>query len=203
MSKTMSTRGAHSTAGGGTVDARITLARILMAAALAAGLSTSAVAVEPPAAPAAAGAAFDLATESEAESWSTDQPKDPTDFNTRELLEAGATPTCRSVSDNDADNPRIKLIAPTVEKPLIAPFDIEVLFLQAGSSRIRPETFRVCYLGSVSMDITKRLTDRAAVSEKGLRVAGARLPHGHHRLLFLVADQRGRLARLEALFNVL
>lgn len=195
--------GVLSIAGAGVAGPRVILARIMMAGVMAAGFSSSAVAVEPPAAPAAAAAPFDLATESEAATWSTAQPKDPTDFNTRELLEAGAMPTCRSVSDNQADNPRINLVAPTVEKPLIPPFDIEVQFSQAGSARIRPETFLVCYLGSVSMDITKRLTDRVAVSEKGLRVTGARLPQGHHRLVFLVADQRGRLARREATFNVL
>jgi hypothetical protein len=53
------------------------------------------------------------------------------------------------------------------------------------------------------MDITKRITDRVTVSEQGLRVTGAQLPRGHHRLLLLIADQRGRLARREASFNVL
>jgi hypothetical protein len=55
----------------------------------------------------------------------------------------------------------------------------------------------------VAMDITKRITDRVTVSEQGLRVTGAQLPRGHHRLLLLIADQRGRLARREAAFNVL
>ena len=53
------------------------------------------------------------------------------------------------------------------------------------------------------MDITKRITDRVAVSEQGLHVSGAQLPSGHHRLVLLIADERGRLGRREAVFNVL
>ena len=153
--------------------------------------------------PAAAAGSFDLVTESEAESWSTVGPKEPTDFKTRDLNEDNGRPTCHSTANNDADNPQIKIVEPTIEKPLIAPIEIDVKFIQAGSAPIRPETFRVCYVGLVTMDITKRITDRVTVSTQGLRVTGAQLPHGHHRLLLLVADQRGRLARREAVFNVL
>jgi len=53
------------------------------------------------------------------------------------------------------------------------------------------------------MDVTKRITDRVTVSEKGLHVAGAQLPRGRHRLLLLIADQRGRLGRREAVFDIL
>lgn len=146
---------------------------------------------------------FDLVTESEAQSWTTVGPSEPTDFKTRDFSEDNGRPTCSSTANNDADNPQIKIMEPTIEKPLIAPIDLDLKFIQAGSSPIRPETFRVCYIGLVSMDITKRITDRAAVSPQGVRVTGAQLPRGHHRLVLLVADQRGRLARREAVFNVL
>jgi len=155
------------------------------------------------AAPTAATGTFDLVTESEAENWSTVGPKEPTDFKTRDLSEDNGRPTCHSTANNDADNPQIKIMEPTIEKPLLAPIDIDLKFIPAGSAPIRPETFRVCYIGLVTMDITKRITDRVAVSAQGLRVTGAKLPRGHHRLLLLVADQRGRLARREAVFNVL
>jgi hypothetical protein len=150
-----------------------------------------------------AGAPFNLVTESEATTWNTVGPKEPTDFKTRDLSQDNGTPTCRSTSDNDADNPQIKVVAPTIEKPLIAPIDIDLQFIQAGGARIRPETFRICYVGLITMDITKRITDRASVSEQGLHVGGVLLPSGHHRLLLLIADERGRLARREAVFNVL
>jgi hypothetical protein len=146
---------------------------------------------------------FDLFTESEAATWNSAAPKEPTDFATRDLRDDGSTPTCRSSSNNDADNPQIKVLAPVLEKPLLMPVDIDLLFVQAGTAHIRPDTFRVCYLGLMTMDITKRITDHVTVSEKGLHVSGALLPRGNHRLLLLVADERGRLARREALFHVL
>ncbi len=166
-------------------------------------LSAGSAVAQTAAAPAPAGGTFELVTESEAQSWGSIGPAEPTDFKTRDLSADNGRPTCASIADNDADNPQIKITQPTIEKPLITPIDIELKFIQAGSAPIRPETFRVCYVGRVTMDITKRITDRAAVSAQGLHVTGAQLPRGHHRLLLLVADERGRLARREAVFNVL
>jgi len=60
----------------------------------------------------------------------------------------------------------------------------------------------VCYVGLVTMDLTKRITDRVTVSEKGLHVTGAQLPRGRHHLLLLIADQRGRLGRREAVLDI-
>jgi hypothetical protein len=179
-----------------------------LAVGLLAALAGTSIAADP-AAPAAApaapmsGATFELVTESEATTWNTVGPKEPADFKTRDLSQDNAAPTCHSTPDNDADNPKIKIVAPTIGKPLIAPIDIDLQFVQAGSTRVRPETFRVCYVGLITMDITKRITDRAAVSEQGLRVTGAQLPSGRHRLLLLIADERGRLARSEADINIL
>ncbi|MEP6885342.1 MAG: hypothetical protein ABJC66_11380 [Gammaproteobacteria bacterium] len=171
-----------------------------MGIALSAGTP---LAVQPACAQAAAIGTFDLVTDSEAEKWTTIGPTEPTDFETRDLSEDNGRPTCRSTANNDADNPQIKITEPAIVKPLIMPIDIDLKFIPAGSAPIRPETFRVCYIGLVTMDITKRITDRATVSAQGLRVTGARLPRGHHRLVLLVADERGRLARHEAVFNVL
>jgi hypothetical protein len=172
---------------------------VLMLAAFAG----AAIAQGPAAAPAQPKATFDLVTENEAATWNRTRPSDSTDFKTRDLSEDNGAPSCRSTADNDADNPKIRIVAPVLEKPLIMPIDIDLQFVPVGSTHIRPETFRVCYLGLVTMDITKRITDRVTVSEQGLHVSGAQLPHGHHRLLLLIADQRGRLARKEADFNVL
>lgn len=172
------------------------IAVILLAGWTGAGFAQS------PAAP-AGGTVFELVTESEAAAWNTTKPKESEDFKTRDLSEDNGTPSCGSTADNDADNPKIRIVAPVLEKPLLMPIDIDLQFVPVGGAHIRPETFRVCYLGSITIDITKRITDRGTVSEQGLHVSGAQLPHGHHRLLLLVADQRGRLARREAVFNVL
>ena len=148
-------------------------------------------------------ATFELFSQSEAEAWSNTNPRESTDFSTRDLRDDHSRPTCKSNADNDADNPQIRIVAPALGKPLLAPIDIDLQFVAVGTSHIRPETFRVCYLGLLTMDITKRITDRVAVSEQGLHVSGAQLPSGHHRLVLLIADERGRLGRREAVFNVL
>jgi hypothetical protein len=33
-------------------------------------------------------------------------------------------------------------------------------------------------------------------------VSGAQMPQGHHRLLMIIADERGRLGRREAVFDI-
>jgi hypothetical protein len=145
---------------------------------------------------------FDLVTESEAETWNAAQPKEPKDFSTRDLREDNSAPTCHSTPDNDADNPQIRILAPPLGRPLTAPLDMDVQFVPTSSAPIVPNTFRVCYMGMVTMDLTKRITDRATVSEKGLHVTGAQLPRGRHHLLLLIADERGRLGRREAVLDI-
>jgi len=168
----------------------------------AAGLIGTASAVEPPVAPAAAKNTFDLFTANEAATWNAAQPRGLEDFRTRDLGEDNAAPTCRSTPDNQAENPAIKILAPALDKPLAAPIDINLQFVPTTNAPIRPETFRVCYLGLVTMDITKRVTDRVAVTAQGIHVTGANLPSGRHKLLLIVADERGRLARNEADFYI-
>jgi hypothetical protein len=165
---------------------------------LAAILAGAATAADPP----SGAATFDLATESEAAAWNAPQPKEAKDFSTRDLREDDSAPTCHSTPDNDADNPQIRILAPPLGRPLTAPLDIDVQFVPTSSAPIRPDTFRLCYVGLVTMDLTKRITDRVTASQKGLHVTGAQLPRGRHRLLFLIADERGRLGRREAVFDI-
>jgi hypothetical protein len=165
-------------------------------ATLAAILACATSAADPPA------ATFDLVTESEAATWNTGQPKQSKDFSTRDLREDGSAPSCHSTPNNDADNPKIRILAPPLGRSLTAPLDMEVQFVPTGSAPIRPDTFRVCYVGSVTMDLTRRITDRVTVTDKGLHVTGALLPRGRHHLLLLVADQRGRLGRREAVLDI-
>ncbi len=163
-----------------------------------------AAAAEPPAptATATTAATFDLFTANEAATWNTTKPRGLDDFKTRELRDDGSAPTCRSAPDNEAENPAIKILEPPLDKPLAAPIDINLQFVPTSSAPIRPDTFRVCYLGLVTMDITKRVTDRVAVTAQGIHVTGAKLPSGRHKLLLIVADERGRLARNEADFYI-
>jgi hypothetical protein len=117
------------------------------------------------------------------------------------------TPTCHSiptasVTANDA--PQINILAPTLGRPLVSPLDIEVQFVPATTSNaaVRADTFRVCYVGFLTMDITKRITDRVTVSPNGLHVSGVQLPHGHHHLVMLISDQDGRIGRRHATFDI-
>jgi hypothetical protein len=167
-------------------------------AILAAILAGAATAADSP----SSAATFDLVTESEAATWNTGQPKEPKDFSTPDLREDNSAPTCHSTPDNDADNPTIRILAPALGRPLTAPLDFDVLFVPTRSAHIRPDTFRVCYVGSITTDLTKRITDRATVSEKGLHVTGVQLPHGRHTLVLLIADEHGRLGRAEAVLDI-
>jgi len=152
--------------------------------------------------PTAAGDSFDLFTAGEAAQWNSTAPKEATDFKTRDLSEDNGAPTCRSTPDNDADNPQVRLLAPPLGKTLTSPLDMDIQFVPTASAPIRPETFRLCYIGLAPVDLTKRITDRVTVSEKGVHVSGVQLPSGHHRLVLLIADQRGRLGRREAVFLI-
>ncbi len=152
--------------------------------------------------PSLAADTFDLFTESEAAAWNTAQSKEPKDFSTRDLRDDNSAPTCHSTPDNDADNPQIRILAPPLGRALTVPMDMDVAFMPTSSAPIRPDTFRLCYVGLVTIDITKRVTDRITVSEKGLHMTGVQLPRGFHRLVLLIADQRGRLGRREAVFNI-
>jgi hypothetical protein len=156
------------------------------------------------AAPPSSISTFDLFTGSEVVSWNTVRPVSSRDLPTRELREDGV-PSCHAIPDVatlTAENPQIKILAPTLDKPLSAPLDIDLQFVPAGAVSIRPESFRVCYMGFLTIDITKRITDRVTVSAQGLHVSGAQLPPGHHHLMMLIADQQGHFGRREATFDI-
>jgi hypothetical protein len=146
---------------------------------------------------------FDLVTAAEASSWNSPSAKPDDSAQVRELPKPGV-PSCRANRDagGGPDGPQITIAAPPLDKPLNAPLDIDVKFVQSGSAPIRADTFRVCYLGFVTMDITQRITEHVTVSSQGLHVAGANLPQGHHHLLMLIADEQGRLGRREASFDI-
>src|SRR5258708_20279874 len=121
--------------------------------------------------PSLAADTFDLVSESEAATWNAVQPKESKDFSTRDLRDDNSAPTCHSTPDNDADNPQIRILAPPLGRPLTAPLDMDVQFVPTSSAPIVPNTFRVCYMGMVTMDLTKRITHPAPVSKKRSHIA--------------------------------
>src|SRR5277367_5633145 len=169
---------------------------------LAAAVVAGSFGAEPTTLPKPAGTSFDLVTESEAAAWNTAQPKAADTFSSRDASEEDSSPTCYSMPNNDADNPQIRVVAPPLGKAT-SPLELELQFVPTASAPIRPKTLRICYVGAVTMDITKRITDRASISETGLHVRGVQLPRGHHRFVMVIADRRGRLGRREAAFDIL
>jgi hypothetical protein len=147
---------------------------------------------------------FDLVTVAEAQRWNAPNAKPAPGLQSRALPQPGV-PSCHAIPDNASQapsDPQIKIVAPTLDKPLTAPLDIDVQFVSASATVIRPDTFRVCYLGFITMDITQRITDHVTVSAQGVRVSGAQLPRGHHHLMMLIADAQGHFGRREANFDI-
>ena len=154
--------------------------------------------------PAPAGAPFELFSASEAAVWNKNDPANKARFGTRELPQPGV-PSCHDIpasAPQAAANPQINILAPTLGRPLAPPLDIDLQFVPAGSAAIKPETFRVCYVGFITMDITKRITDHVAISGQGIHVAGAQLPQGHHHLVMMIADSQGKIGSREAVFDI-
>lgn len=89
------------------------------------------------------------------------------------------------------DAPRIEVLHPRLDAPVISPTPIELVFITPSSSTVRPETFKVLY-GRLRIDITPRLLSAAKVTSDGIHVKEASLPKGVHRLLLSVEDLQGR-----------
>jgi hypothetical protein len=148
---------------------------------------------------------FELFSAGEAAAWNAHNENDKAAYSTRDLHAPGV-PSCHDIPGTVTQGnsiPQIKIVAPTLGKPLSAPLDIDLQFLPAASAAIKPDSFRVCYVGFVTMDITKRITDHVAISSEGLHVAGAQLPRGHHHLVMLIADQQGQIGSRDAVFDIL
>ena len=148
---------------------------------------------------------LELFSASEAAAWNAHNDNDKAAYSTRDLHAPGV-PSCHDIPGTVTQGnsiPQIKIVSPTLGKPLSAPVDIDLQFLPAASAAIKPDTFRVCYVGFVTMDITKRITDHVAISAEGLHVAGAQLPRGHHHLVMLIADQQGQIGSRDAVLDIL
>ncbi len=143
-----------------------------------------------------------LFSAAEADAWNR-RDQAPPAMASRELPQPGV-PSCRSTPGSavrSGADPAINIIAPALGKPLSAPFDIDVQFVPGGPA-IRAETFRVCYVGFLTIDITARITEHVAVSAQGLHVSGADLPRGQHHLMLLIADVQGHFGIREATFEI-
>jgi hypothetical protein len=147
---------------------------------------------------------FDLFTAAEASAWNTKKPAGERSLGAPKSLGGPGEVNCHSIpaaAPMAGADPQIKLLAPTLGAPLSAPVNIDLQFVPAAAP-IKPETFRVCYLGFLTVDITQRITDRVAVSPTGISVSGAQLPAGHHHLVMLIADSQGHYGHQEVIFDI-
>jgi hypothetical protein len=87
--------------------------------------------------------------------------------------------------------PQIEIVHPRLDTPVVSPTAIQLMFVPAASSVVRPETFKVLY-GRLRIDITQRLINTAKVTAEGISVKEASLPKGSHRLLISIEDLQGR-----------
>lgn len=101
----------------------------------------------------------------------------------------------------DPQAPRVEVIAPDIAQDVPIPSAIEVRFKPMAGSSIRPDSFRVQY-GALKIDITKRLTSAATVSESGISVKQAALPRGRHTLYISIEDSAGRQGAQKIEFQV-
>jgi hypothetical protein len=101
----------------------------------------------------------------------------------------------------EKDAPSIQVINPKISSTVTSPTPVEIKFLTADQSVVKPETFRVLY-GAFQIDITKRILNVAKVTSDGVSVQAARLPSGKHRLILNVEDSQGRLGTQVIEFEV-
>ncbi len=97
--------------------------------------------------------------------------------------------------------PVIEVVAPKLNAPISSPSTIELLFLSAAPSAVRPDTFKAQY-GRLRIDITERLLNNTKVTAQGITVKEASLPKGSHRLLLSIEDSEGRQGQKTIEFEV-
>lgn len=90
-----------------------------------------------------------------------------------------------------AGAPEIEVVHPKLDAPVASPTPIQLIFVPAAASKVRPETFKVLY-GRLRIDITQRLVNEARITAEGVTVKEASLPKGTHRLVLSVQDVQGR-----------
>ena len=97
--------------------------------------------------------------------------------------------------------PQIEIVLPRLDGPVASPTAIQLTFVPAASTLVRPETFKVLY-GRLRIDITQRLVNAAKITAEGISVKEASLPKGRHRLLLSIEDQQGRQGMKSVDFDI-
>jgi hypothetical protein len=96
--------------------------------------------------------------------------------------------------------PSIKVVSPSPDGQIKAPFAMKVDFQPHGGSKIDASSVKVTYLRKPAVDLTPRL--KSAISESGISLMDARVPAGSHDLKIDVTDVEGRTKSETVSFTV-
>jgi hypothetical protein len=87
--------------------------------------------------------------------------------------------------------PAIEVVNPQIMAgPVPSPVSIELSFRTDGAP-IDMKSFAAHY-GSLRLDITDRIMERAKRTDSGLKIDNAQIPKGTHRLFLTISDVKGR-----------
>ncbi len=97
--------------------------------------------------------------------------------------------------------PSIKVVSPSPDGQIKAPFAMKVDFQPHGGSKIDASSVKVTYLRKPAVDLTQRL--KSAISESGISLTDAHVPAGSHDLKIDVTDAEGRTKSETVSFTVI
>jgi hypothetical protein len=95
--------------------------------------------------------------------------------------------------------PNVILTSP--EASVSSPFNLQLKFEAHGGSKIKPDTFRLIYLKTPSVDLTARV--KPYVTTDGVDMIGAEAPPGKHLIKATVSDSENREGSAVFVLNVL
>ncbi|MCX5810193.1 MAG: hypothetical protein NTX36_12630 [Proteobacteria bacterium] len=96
--------------------------------------------------------------------------------------------------------PDIKILSPELEKAILSPLKLMVLFIPREGTQVDISTLRVECLKFITINITDRLKEY--ISSQGINVERAELPSGTHKIRITVADTKGGTTRMVFVFRV-
>jgi hypothetical protein len=88
--------------------------------------------------------------------------------------------------------PRVELVAPAKGVAPASPMRLHIKFTPHGGATIDPDSVKVTYVKSPSVDLTSRV--RQFTRPTGIDLADAELPEGEHLIRVDVRDNDGRTA---------
>jgi hypothetical protein len=110
-------------------------------------------------------------------------------------------PFLRECSTLEENGPHIKINAPKLDGPLLAPFVVDIAFEASQNKIIDYDTLRVRYLKFIPIDLTDRV--KPYLSNNRWMLKDVKVPQGRHCLQVLIGYQSGEKTLMEILLNVI